>query len=211
MAPSTAHPPCAQKSPPPCRRASGRAPRKYDLRTSGARVRGRPAQRSGGGCQKRVWTAVSAPWVPDTGTGRLPRKRGTNFSTGFPRALRRKGVRAAPSGGAWRCVHFDPATGATPSGPALTRLWRQRPAGKRHNVVDVERPSSLDTQQAHQLPRPSPASGAASAASLALVCLVLCDDSSTCPHRGPTPRLQLMVRCLRDFYLPWATPRRVYY
>ena len=73
---------------------------KYDLRTSGGGVKGRPAERSGGGCQKRVWPAVSAPWVPDTGTGRLPRKRGTNFSTGFPRALRRKGVRAAPSGGA---------------------------------------------------------------------------------------------------------------
>ena len=44
---------------------------KYDLRTSGERVRGRPAERSGGGCQKRVWPAVSAPWVPDTGMGRL--------------------------------------------------------------------------------------------------------------------------------------------
>ena len=145
-------------------------------------MRGRPAQRSGGGCQKRVWTAVSAPWVPDTGTGRLPRKRVTNFSTGFPRALRLKGVRAAPSGGAWRSVHFDPATGAAPSGPGLTRLRRQRPAGKRQDVVDVERPSSLDTQQAHQLPHPSPASGTASAAAFALVCLVLRVGSSTCPH-----------------------------
>ena len=155
MAPSTAHPPCAQKSPPPCRRASGRAPRKYDLRTSGARVRGRTAQRSGGGCQKRVWTAVSAPWVPDTGTGRLPRKRVTNFSTGFPRALRLKGVRAALGDRGQRRVPFDPATGAARSGPALTRLWCQRPAGKRQDMVDVERPSNPDLQLAHQLPGPA--------------------------------------------------------
>ena len=156
---------------------------KYDLRTSGGRVRGRPAERSGGGCQKRVWPAVSAPWMPDTGMGRLPRKRVTNFSTGFPRALRLKGVRAAPSGGGWRRVHSDPATGATPSGPVLTRLRCQRPAGKRHNVVDGERPRALLVQLAHQLPRPSTASGAASAASLALIGSVTAAEAATCLHR----------------------------
>ena len=143
--------------------------RKDDLRTSRARVRGRPAERSGGGCQKRVWPAVSAPWMPDTGTGRLPRKRSLNFSTAFPRALRLKGVRAALGGRGQRRVHFDPATAAVPSGPALTRLRRQRPAGKRHDVVDVARPRALRVQLAHQLPRPSPASGTASAAAFALV------------------------------------------
>ena len=153
--------------------ASAQAKRKYHLCTSGGRVRGRPAERSGGGCPERVWTAVSAPWVPDTGTGRLPRFRRTNFSTGFPRALRRKELRAALSGGGQRRVPFAPATGAARSGPALTPLRCQRPAGKRQDVVDVERPSNLELQQAHQLPRPSPASGAASAAAFALVCLVL--------------------------------------
>ena len=131
----------------------------------------------------------------------------TNFSTGFPRALRRKEVRAALSGGGQRRVPFAPATGAARSGPALTPLRCQRPAGKRQDVVDVERPGNPDLQLAHQLPHPSPASGTASAAAFALVCLVLRDGSNTCPHGS---RLHLMVRCLRDFYLPWATPRRVY-
>ena len=147
-------------------------------------MRGRPAERSDGGCPERVWPAVSAPWVPDTGTGRLPRKRRTNFSTGFPRALRRKEVRAALSGGGQRRVPFAPATGAARSGPALTPLRCQRPAGKRQDVIDVERPKARSVQLAHQLPCPSPAGGTASAAAFALVCLVLRDGSSTCPHRS---------------------------
>ena len=156
---------------------------------SGARVRGRPAERSGGGCPERVWPAVSAPWVLDTGTGRLPRKRSLNFSTGFPRALRRKEVRAALSGGGQRRVPFAPATGAARSGPALTPLRRQRPAGKRHDIVDVERPRARLVQLAHQLPRPSPASGAASAASLALIASVTAAEAATHPHRCSVARL----------------------
>ena len=94
-------------------------------------------------------------------------------------------MRAAPSGRGQRRVPFDPATAAAPSGPALTRLRCQRPAGKRHNVVDGERARALLVQLAHQLPRPSTASGAASAASLALIGSVTAAEAATCLHRGP--------------------------
>ena len=148
---------------------------------SGARVRGRPAERSDWGCPERVWPAVRATRVPDTGTGHLPRKRRTNFSTGFPRALRRKEVRAALSGGGQRRVHFAPATGAARSGPALTPLRCQRPAGKRQDVIDVERPKARSVQLAHQLPCPSPANGTASAAAFALFCLVIATAAAPAP------------------------------
>ena len=148
---------------------------------SGARVRGRPAERSDWGCPERVWPAVRATRVPDTGTGHLPRKRRTNFSTGFPRALRRTEVRAALSGGGQRRVHFAPATGAARSGPALTQLRCQRPAGKRQDVIDVERPKARSVQLAHQLPCPSPANGTASAAAFALFCLVIATAAAPAP------------------------------
>ena len=88
-------------------------------------------------------------------------RRDTSYSDGAS-CPERRGQRGVP---------FAPATGAARSGPALTPLRRQRPAGKRQDVVDVERPSSLEAQQAHQLPYPSPASGTASAAAFALICL----------------------------------------
>ena len=177
---------------------------------SGARVRGRPAERSDGGCPERVWPAVSAPWVPDTGTGRLPRKRRTNFSTGFPRALRRKEVRAALSGGGQRRVPFAPATGAARSGPALTPLRCQRPAGKRQDVVDVERPGNPDLQLRAGPPAAPPIPRQRHRVSSRL-CPRLPGSSRRQQHLPPWQRrLHLMVRCLRDFYLPWATPRRVY-
>ena len=58
--------------------------RKDDLRTSGGRVRGRPAERSGGGCQKRVWPAVSAPRVPDTGMRRVWQETLAQLFNGLP-------------------------------------------------------------------------------------------------------------------------------
>ena len=63
-------------------------------------------------------------------------------------------MRAALSGGGQRRVPFAPATGAARSGPALTPLRCQRPAGKRQDVIDVERPKARSVQLAHSLPRP---------------------------------------------------------
>ena len=70
-------------------------------------MRGRPAERSGRGCPERVWTAVCAPWVPDTGTGRACR-----FSPTTPVS----GQDAAPDGA---LVHQPLERRPAGSGPVI--------------------------------------------------------------------------------------------
>ena len=171
-------------------------------------MRGRPAERSDWGCPERVWPAVRAPWrlgarywhrasaqeTHDQLFNGLPAGSETERGASSPE---RRGAEASPlrSGHRGRALWTCSDATAVPASSGQ-KAGRHRCRAAQSPFGSAGPPAALPIpRQRHRVS--------------SRLCPRLPGSSRRQQHLPPslTP-LHLLIRCLQDFYLPWATPRR---